>query len=74
VSFVSVWNVTYRGWYGTGSPYSLRVVDMLAMFDEIALSRVRCATKALVLTSKLENIYLSRSDPRMNHGSHGYHG
>ena len=38
--------------YGSGSPCSLRVVDMLAMFDEIALSRVRWATRPLVLTSK----------------------
>ncbi len=29
---------------------------MLAMFDEIAFSRARCATKPLVLTSKLENM------------------
>jgi hypothetical protein len=53
---VSVWKVTKRGWYGSGSPRSLRVVDILAMFDEIAFNRARCATRPLVLTSKLENI------------------
>jgi hypothetical protein len=31
------------------------------MFDDIAFSRARCATKPLVLTSRLENICFSGS-------------
>jgi hypothetical protein len=52
----SVANVTYRGWYGTASPASLCVVDMLARLLEMTFNRVRWATIALVLMSSEENI------------------
>jgi hypothetical protein len=50
--------VTNRGVYASASPRSFRVVDTLAMFEEIALSRIRWATKALVLTSKAVNMWI----------------
>jgi hypothetical protein len=36
---------------------------MFAMFDEMALSRVRCATNPLVLTSRIENMPNSFTHP-----------
>ena len=53
---LSVAKITNRGWYGIGSPFSLRVVDTLAMFPEMASIRIFCAVKALVLMSSAGNM------------------
>src|SRR5688572_20891224 len=42
--------------YACGSPFSLRVVDTFARFDEMAFIRMRWATRALVLTSNELNM------------------